>query len=1037
MRVRFGDFVLDPDQRVLVHAGVEQALEPKVFECLALLVAQAGKLTTMAQLRAHLWPDVSVADGALRRVINETRKAVGDSGAAQTMIRTRKGVGYVFIAQVSADEARATLPPMAAGHVAPSWPFVGRERELERLRNWCATPHAGGLCLISGEAGAGKSSLLARLEASACAHPSHWLTAHCQAALGSPVYWPFRQIASQLMSAPELRARVLPIVQQSQHALSALPEFGGAAAVASHFELCEAFGALLATLSQTLPLRIVIEDLHWADAGSIALLDAVARAARGRSLCAFATYRPEAVGAGKPLSQFIGRTSGREGVQSLHLPPLGLEDIRALLRSLEMRGWAGGGPHVLQHMTGGNALFLSELVRHALELELPLDNALPPSIAHIVEQRLLNLPEPTQRLLSQAAVLGHEFNLEVLSVLAARPSVEALLAELEPARRAGVLTRDPAHADRWLFSHALLGDALVERLSLQERAAHHCAAVRAWQALHGAAAPSGVLAAHAFEAGVQVPSQERRALCEQAGREAFAQQAFDHAVLQLGRVIQLLEQDDRSPAAAELSLLFARARWHADNSERDIEHAFLQAADRARRADLPELFAQAAIGYALGGDDSSVHLRSVSLRPEALELLEEAWTLLVRATPGGCAALAGEVPYRLAAALCWMRCEAGSLEDFQRAARLALRLAPPAPDPFRRMWLLAMQGVVDMDRTEEMHRGAVAIMSGHELTPVQRIDGWALAMGSRLAQGDLAGYERAVREVSSLVELLPQPARIGRHGARLSAYMAIPQLARVTLAVMRGELSHAHEAFTSMTQKFGRLGLASTREQANHIFCMLLWLFGYEGRAAELSPLVDRHLETHPDSHWFTALVYTQVALERGELAQAREHFRVLRESGFRPHLRGKRLLAKPETLVRAADACSEAGDRKDAELLYELLAARASQCIQDGALICLGSCARPLAELAFQLGDHALAEQHFRAALAQNETLKHQPELVRTRLGWARLLLANGQSLPARSLIAAARSSARAMGMPRAVAYADRLAASAGGAEQGSFAPS
>ena len=624
VRVRFGDFVLDADERVLLKAGVEQSLEPKVFECLALLVGRAGKLTSMAQLRSHLWPDVSVADGALRRIINEARKVLGDTGAEQSQIRTRKGVGYVFVAQASVD---ASVPTPVQACVPRDWPFVGRALELERLCAWLSNPSAGGTCLLSGEAGAGKTSLLARLRASQ--RHARWLSSLCPVNLGVPTYWPFRQIALQLMQIPELRAQVSPLTRAGRHVLCALPELGhfhaGGGEGVYQFELCEAFGALPAQLSQQMPLCLVIEDLHWADAGSIAMLDAVARAARSHPLQVLTTYRPEAVVAGAALSQFIGRTSEREGVWGQHLPALELEDIRALLRRLQLPGWDGAAPGVLLRMTGGNALFLSELLRHALALQLPLDAALPPSMAHIVEQRVRVLPEATRALLGQAAVLGHDFSLAVLAVLTERADVDTLLADLEPARRAGVLRRDVEHADRWLFSHALLGDALVESLPLSTRSAYHCRAMYAWQSVHGPAAPSGVLAAHAFAAAERLPSRERRSLCERAGREAFAAHAFDQAILQLGRAIQLLEPEDGLDLAAELSLLWARAHWHADAAEQLIEQAFLQAAECARRAQRPELLAQAAIGYALG-DESSVHLRSVALRPEALELLEEAWT---------------------------------------------------------------------------------------------------------------------------------------------------------------------------------------------------------------------------------------------------------------------------------------------------------------------------------------------------------------------------------------------------------------------------
>jgi DNA-binding winged helix-turn-helix (wHTH) protein len=1024
VRLRFDDFVLDLDERVLFEAEVERALEPKVFECLALLVSQAGKLTSMEQLRSRLWPDVSVGEGALRRVINEARKAIGDNGSAQSRIRTRKGLGYVFVASVVSEAPVPAEQRAGAGHV---WPFVGREREIERLRGWQTAAAGGGLCLVSGEAGAGKSSLLVQFQAGDQLQ-ARCLIGHCQATLGLPAYWPFREIAAQLMRFPELRARIAPVMRQPRNVLRAIPEFGddaswGGVGAEAHFELCEAFGALLATLSQTVPLRLVLEDLHWADAGSIAMLDAVARAARGRALHVFATYRPEAVTPGTALSHFIGRTSGREGVISLHLDAFSVDDIQQLLGALRVRGWAGGTAQVLHRQTGGNALFLSELVRHALALDLPLDAALPPSVAHIVEQRVRALPEETQRRLGQAAVLGHELSLEVLSVLAGSPSASALLGELEPARRSGVLARDPDNPERWLFSHALVGDALVERLSLQDRHAYHCAALRAWQSLRGPAAPSGVLAAHAFEAGLQLSNEERRRFCEQAGRDAFETHVFDRAVLHLGRAIQLLDPEDRSAQAAELNLLWARARWHADDAETEIERAFLQAAEYARRADLPEHLAQAAIGFALG-DESSIHLRAVALRPEALELLEEAWARLVRATEGGVEALCGEVPYRLAAALCWMRCEAGDLGDFERAARLALRLAPPSPDPFRKLWLLALEGVADAERADQVHAASIAWMQQHDLSVAQRIEVWALTMGSRLAYADLDGYERAVREVESLVERLPQPGRIGRHGARLSAYIAVPRCARAAIAVMGGRFKAALDGFSALAEQSVRLGLALTPEQANHMFCMLLWLQAYEGRCSQLEPLIDRHLKANPDSQWFCALAQAQFALERGELELARAHFRILRETGFRPHLRGKPLLAKPETLVRVADACVEAGTPEDAAILYAALLPRAQQCIQDGALICLGACARPLAELAHQLGRPLDAERHFADALAINERLQHRPELVRTQLGWARFMLAGERRGPAAQLIEDARRSAEQMGMRPALALAEQLEA-------------
>src|SRR5262245_42790856 len=187
MRARFGEFVLDGAERQLLRAGTPVALEPKVFDCIALLVRQAGRLATVERLRAELWPEVHVGPGALRRVINEARKALGDCGDAQALIRTRKGVGYVFTAEVEQSGAPVGAAPRVE-HPAARWPFVGRAHELASLQERITAVHGavpGGLCFVSGEAGAGKSSLLAALRKNAA---GRWLRGNCAAPEGLPAF---------------------------------------------------------------------------------------------------------------------------------------------------------------------------------------------------------------------------------------------------------------------------------------------------------------------------------------------------------------------------------------------------------------------------------------------------------------------------------------------------------------------------------------------------------------------------------------------------------------------------------------------------------------------------------------------------------------------------------------------------------------------------------------------------------------------------------------------------------------------------------
>jgi hypothetical protein len=190
-----------------------------------------------------------------------------------------------------------------------------------------------------------------------------------------------------------------------------------------------------------------------------------------------------------------------------------------------------------------------------------------------------------------------------------------------------------------------------------------------------------------------------------------------------------------------------------------------------------------------------------------------------------------------------------------------------------------------------------------------------------------------------------------------------------------------------------------------------------------LEPLLEPRLRAPDRNLWRAALVQAQFAVEREDLTAAREHFAVLRQTGFRLVVGGDPMLMRPEMLVRAADTCVVVGDAADAANLYQQLKPRAAYNVHDGALVCYGSCSRALGALALQRGERELAATHFADALATNERVGHRPELVRTRLGYAQVLLGSAQTERALQLITAARTEAIAIGMPKMVALADRLA--------------
>lgn len=804
MKLRFGEFVLDTGARALTRAGSRVTLEPQVYSCIELLARQAGVLTSTEQLHAVLWPGVSVGSGSLRRTIREARKALGDDGSSQVVIRTRKGLGYEFVLEVIDDSRSRTS---RAG-----WPFVGRERELRFLREWLATPHAGGLCFVSGEAGAGKSSLLAQL--SAASAERCWLTGRCHSALGQPAFWPFRELGQQVLEDPSLRAPARALIAQRPELLRLIPELAGgeptlplAAAASSElrFELAERLGSFLRALSRVRPLVLAFEDLHWADEGSLVLLEALARAARDQNLYLLATYRPEALAVNAALAALIARASGRASAVSLDLQPLGLEAVRALLEALKLATGASAAQS-LWRRTGGNALFVHELVHHARATGLSIGSSLPPSLQQILAARFENLPPITVERLGQAAVLGDVFDLDALAALS-RNAAAQLDLDLDPALLAGLVRRSDDAPATLRFSHALVRDALLRLLPPHRLQDHHRAAVSVLSGQPPSATTRARLALHAFEAGSLVPIEERRRLCEQAGREALAMLAFERAALQLDRALQLTAADDHTPEAAELALAAAWARWHADETESAVEAAFFAAADRSRRAGAAALLGEAAIGLALG-DQSSLALRHTYLRPKTLDLLDEAWQKLSangRTVPR-------RLAYRLASSLCFVQAEAGELAGTRSAAARALELAPDDLDPIGRLWHSFLGVFAEPERALAHLNQIEQGLRAQELDPRHRCEILPLLMAARLGYGQLAGWERAAAAAIRSAALLPQTPRPGRAGARLSIYLGIELCTPVTRAVIAGRLAEADMLWQAATQRAEQLGFTRSRE---------------------------------------------------------------------------------------------------------------------------------------------------------------------------------------------------------------------------------
>jgi DNA-binding winged helix-turn-helix (wHTH) protein len=105
LRVRFGEFVFDPDSRQLFRDGEEIRLQPKTFELLALLVRSRPKALSKQHIRAQLWPDTVVGEASLTVAVAELRAALGDEAKEPRFVRTVYAFGYAFAGEAEVEKA--------------------------------------------------------------------------------------------------------------------------------------------------------------------------------------------------------------------------------------------------------------------------------------------------------------------------------------------------------------------------------------------------------------------------------------------------------------------------------------------------------------------------------------------------------------------------------------------------------------------------------------------------------------------------------------------------------------------------------------------------------------------------------------------------------------------------------------------------------------------------------------------------------------------------------------------------------------------
>ena len=418
-------------------------------------------------------------------------------------------------------------------------PLVGRAHELAELAELtgAADPTRSGIVLLGGDAGIGKSRLLAALAERSVAGGREVVVGHCLDLGGSPVpYLPFTELAGRLAA---VRPDAVAALTAANPSLRRLVTAGTAPVDVEPADRGLFFAAVhtaLSVLATEGPLLVVVEDLHWADQSTYDLLTSLLTRGFDAPVGLVASYRSDDLHRRHPLRPLLAAWNRLPAVRRLELGPLPDDDVRTLVGSLRPGPTSAAELQDVVDRAEGNAFFTEELVAAIGTSDTPRD------LADLLLLRVDHL-EPDARLVARAlAVGGHRLT-------------DALLAEvtgLEPGRfevavRAA-LDRNVLLADRdgYGFRHSMLGEAVEADLLPGERARLHDAFVRALEGRAERGAPAD-LARHALAAG-RLP--QAFAASVRAGDEAAAVGGPDEAAQHYARALDLLAAGRLTPAEA-------------------------------------------------------------------------------------------------------------------------------------------------------------------------------------------------------------------------------------------------------------------------------------------------------------------------------------------------------------------------------------------------------------------------------------------------------------------------------------------------------
>ena len=421
--------------------------------------------------------------------------------------------------------------------------------------------------LVSGEPGIGKTRLVSELVRHAHDLGTSVLWGRCDEELGIP-FEPFAEALrhyTACVPADRLRAELGPLGGELTRILPDLAARvpGLAAPVpgdpdTERHQLFEAVTEFIAEISNTDPVILVLDDVHWADKPSLLLLRHIFRAGTPMRLLVLATYRDTDLDRTHPLADVLAHLRREPGVTRLDLEGLDEAEVMALMETAAGHDLDAPGvalARAVQHETEGNPFFVGEVLRHLAESgtivqrdgrwtsDTTLEEAgIPEGIREVVGRRLSLLSDPTNRALAIAAVIGAQFDLVTIEG-AGGPAGDELFDALDEAVQHSIIREVPDAVGRYTFAHALVRSSLYEELTTNRRVRMHWQVGQAIETrnAHRIDQHLDELAYHFAEGALAGDPIKAVEYGRRAGERADAELAFESAAKHYDRALGALE----------------------------------------------------------------------------------------------------------------------------------------------------------------------------------------------------------------------------------------------------------------------------------------------------------------------------------------------------------------------------------------------------------------------------------------------------------------------------------------------------------------